>query len=111
MREELGKIQKVTFGLGGYQDACIGINFTLGGDGWGVCDSKSAWDANMIKCDSHCKWTEEDRSRQYDEIMRYISDLLKDAKVSSVDKLQGIPIKATFDGMVLKEWRILKEVL
>jgi len=111
MKTELGKIQKVTFGLGGYKDACIGLNVTLGGDGWGVADSKSAWDANMIKCDDHCKWTEKDRSRQYDEIVRYVSGLLRDAKVSSVDKLEGIPVEVEFDGMTLKSWRILKEVL
>jgi hypothetical protein len=43
--------------------------------------------------------------------MRYLSKLLKEAKVSSVYKLKGIPVEVTFDGNMLKEWRILKEVL
>ena len=54
---------------------------------------------------------EEDRSKQYDEIMRYVSDLLHTAKVDTVDQLKGIPVEATFEGMTLKEWRILDEVL
>ena len=29
----LGKIKVVKFGLGGYQDMMIGVNFTLGGEG------------------------------------------------------------------------------
>jgi hypothetical protein len=43
--------------------------------------------------------------------MRYVSKLLKEAKVDSVEKLKGKPIEATFDGNMLKEWRILTEVL
>jgi hypothetical protein len=43
--------------------------------------------------------------------MRYISSLLKDAKVDSVDKLKGKPVEVTLDGNQLKSWRILTEVL
>lgn len=43
--------------------------------------------------------------------MRYVSGLLKDAKVSSVDRLVGKPIEATFDGQVLESWRILTEAI
>jgi hypothetical protein len=43
--------------------------------------------------------------------MRYVSKLLKDAKVNSVDELKGKPVEVTFDGNMLKEWRILTEVL
>lgn len=111
MRKELGRIQKVWFGHGGYQDACIGINFTLGGDSWGVGDSRTAWDPQMIECSANAKWTEADRDKQLVEIMRYTSSLLADAKVHNVADLKGIPVEVTFDGMALKSWRILKEVL
>ncbi len=111
MEKKLGKIESVTFGHGGYQDAMIGLNVTLSNGGWGVGDSKCAWDAEMIKWDKNCKWTEADRDKQYAEIMRYLSKLLKDAKVNSVDKLKGIPVEVTFEGNMLKEWRILTEVI
>lgn len=111
MRTELGKIEKVSFGLGGYQDACIGLNVTLSGNGWGVGSDRTAWDANKIKRTERCEWTEADRDQQYAEILRYVSDLLAAAKIDSVDQLRGKPIEATFDGMTLKEWRILTEVL
>jgi hypothetical protein len=55
LRKELGSIKHVRFGLGGYQDACIGIHFSLCGDGWGVNDSKSSWDKNQIPWTEHCK--------------------------------------------------------
>lgn len=111
MDKKLGKLKSVEFGLGGYQEACIGINVQIDFDGSGVGDSKTAWDANLIECTSHCKWTEEDRSAQYAEIVRYISGLLADAKVSNVSQLIGKPVEVTMDGMQLKSWRILKEVL
>jgi hypothetical protein len=111
METKLGKIEKVSFGLGGYQGCMLGISFTLGNGSWGVGDFKGNWDAEQIKWTEHTKWTEEDRSKSYDETMRYVSKLLKEAKVDSVDKLKDKPIEATFDGNVLKEWRILTEVL
>ncbi len=111
MEKRLGKIESVRFGIGGYQDAMIGLHVTLGNNSWGLADGRSSWDAETIKWSERCKWTEEDRDRQYAEILRYVSKLLKDAKVNSVDKLKGIPVEVTFDGNMLKEWRILTEVL
>lgn len=111
MDKRLGKLSDVKFGIGGYQDAMLGFSATLGDNSWGVSTTKSAWDANLIKHSEHCKWTEEDRSKQYADIMRYLSDLLHAAKVSSVSQLNGIPIEATFEGNTLKDWRILTEVL
>ena len=111
MEKKLGKLENVRFGLGGYQDACLGLTVTISGDGWGVGDNKSTWDANRIKCSDRCKWTEEDRSKGYDEVMRFVSDLLSNAKVSSISELNGKPVEAVFEGMVLKSWRILTEVI
>ena len=111
MEKKLGKIQSVRFGHGGYQDACIGLSVTLGDGSWGVSDFKGTWDPEIIKCTEHTKWTEEDRTNNIGEAVRFISKLLKEAKVDSVDKLKGIPVEATFDGSMLKEWRVLSEVL
>ena len=111
MENKLGKIEDIYFGLGGYQGAMLGLHVTLGNGGWGVGDSKANWDAEQIKCSEHAKWTESDRDEWYAEIMRYVSKLLKEAKVDSVDKLKGKPVEVTFDGNTLKEWRILTEVL
>ena len=111
MEKRLGKIASVRFGLGGYQDACLGITVTLTDGSWAVGDFKGTWDAESIKRNEYTKWTEEDRSKGYDETMRFISKLLKEAKVDSVDKLKDIPVEVTFDGNLLKEWRILTEVL
>jgi hypothetical protein len=110
-RTELGKIESAYFGIGGYQDAQIGLHVSLQGSGWGVCDSNCAWDAETIQWSEHCKWSEDERDARYTRIVRYISKLLKDAKVDSVDKLKGVPVEVTFDGMTLKSWRILAEVL
>jgi hypothetical protein len=111
MEKILGKIESVKFGLGGYQDSQLGLSVILGNGSWGVGDFKGNWDAERIKWSEHCKWTEEDRTIGYSETMRYLSKLLKDAKVDSVDKLKGIPVEVTLDDNTLKEWRVLTEVL
>ena len=111
MEKRLGKIEAVKFGVGGYQDAMLGIHVTLGNGSWGVGDSKANWDSEQIKWGEYTQWTEEDRNKWYSDIMRDVSTLLKEAKVDSVDKLKGKPVEVTFDGNTLKEWRILTEVL
>jgi hypothetical protein len=111
MEKKLGKIESVRFGLGGYQESQLGLSITLGNGSWGVGDFKGGWDAERIKWSKHCKWSEEDRDKGYSETMRFLSKLLKEAKVDTVDKLKNIPVEVTFDGNMLKEWRILTEVL
>ena len=111
MEKKLGKIENVYFGIGGYQDAEIGLHVTLSSDSWVFNYSKSTWDSEIIKHTERCKWTESDRDLQHAKIVRFISKLLKEAKVNTVEKLKGIPIEATFEGKNLKEWRVLTEVI
>jgi hypothetical protein len=107
-RTELGRIQKISFGWGGYQDAMIGINLTLGGQSWGVGDFKGTWG---IERSDRAQWSEEDRLRQLGEACMWLRDLLTKAKKQTLDDLVGVPIEATFDGNLLKSWRVLEEVL
>lgn len=108
--KRIGKIRRVSFGKGGYQDACIGVTFDLGSDkeSWGVGDFWGAW---SIKRSEYCKWTEEDRIKQLGEMVMRINGILHDAKVTKLEQLAGVPIEATFDDRMLKEWRILTEVI
>jgi len=110
IEKKIGKIQKVNFGLGGYQDACLGVSLQLGSDkmSWGVGDFKGTW---AMKQTTNCKWTEEDQTRIWGEMCRWVADLLSLAKVDSIDKLVGIPVEIEFEGMRLKSWRILEEVI
>lgn len=108
---KLGKIKHISLGLGGYQDAMLGLHVTLGGEGWGVNESKPDWDAELILPHVRSNRTEADRSKSYDEIMRYISKLLQEAKVRDVAALKDIPVEVTLVDNVLESWRILKEVL
>lgn len=109
---KLGKIESVEFGLGGYNNDMLGLTIVISGKGWGVVPSEPQfWDSNLIEWNYRCKWTEDDRDKQFAIVMRRISDLLKDAKVDTINKLVGIPVEAIFNGFNLKSWRILTEVL
>lgn len=107
-RKELGKIKAATFGLGGYQDCQIGFWLTLGGEGWGVTAGSGAW---ALERDKHCKWTEEDRRAALADSAWKLAETLKEAKKHSVQDLVGVPVEVTFDGNMLKSWRVLTEVL
>lgn len=111
MRTELGKIKSIRFGHGGYQDCGIGLSIELGGDAWGVGWWMGAWDPNLMGHSEYYKWTESDRSNDMVAVVRKISDMLKEAKVTDITKLKGIPVSCTFEGQTLKDWRILTEVL
>lgn len=111
MEIKLGKIESVKFGLCGYDDCEIGLSVTLSNGSWYVSDFKGYWDAERIKWSKSCQWTEEDKDKGYSETMRYISKLLKEAKVDTIDKLKNIPVEVTFDENKLIVWRILTEVI
>lgn len=110
MSEEkrIGKISACHFGHGGYQDACIGVSFTLGSGAWGVSDFWGAW---AIKRSDYCKWTEEERIRDLGEMVMRLAKLLRDAKKDHVAELVGVPVEVTFDSMRLVSWRVLTEAL
>ena len=115
METRLGKIRKVTFGKGGYQECQFGLflHFDFGGSGC-FASVDAGWDAATMECTERCKWSEEDRSKGHDKLCRKLSQILKDAKVDSVHELEGKPIEAQFDKVgfgTLKDWRILTEVL
>ena len=108
----LGKIVSIHYGLGGYQDVQLGLSVSLEGNGWGTNTFIGIWDYSYIPSPTELhKWTEEDRTNKLIEVNRKISELLKQANVSSIDKLKNIPIEATFECGTLKDWRILIEVL
>ena len=108
MEKRLGKIKHCQFGEGGYQDACVGVSFTLGGDGWGVGDFWGDW---SIDRSDYANWSEEDRIRHLGEMVMRLNALLKSAKKRWVSELVGVPVEVEFDGMALKSWRVLTEVL
>lgn len=106
--KRLAKIKDARFGYGGYDGAMFGLTLSFAGPGWGVGDFKGTWAEPPSE---HAKWTVDDQTRIFAEAVRLLRDTLKAAKVRSVDQLVGIPIEVTFEGNLLRDWRILTEVL
>lgn len=112
IEKKLGKIKAVKFGRGGYNDMQFGLFLTLGDGSWGVGASGKHVSMDMsVERTKTTQWTELERSNEYAEEAKDLSRLLNQANVDSVEKLKGIAIEATFDGQMLKSWRILEEVL
>lgn len=108
----LGKIKSVKFGIIS-NEFQMGIELGLGSDvgSWGVTYTKGFHDFNRNVHTDYCNWTPESNNYQMLETMKYISDLLEDAKVSNVSDLKGKPVEVTFENNMIKSWRILKEVI
>lgn len=114
-RKELGRINSIKLGTGGYQDAQFGLSVGLEGVGlegigWATGDFKGFWSLD-ITIDKYTHWTEVDRSKGFSDTMRFINNLLREAKKTEINQLVGVPVEVTFDGMMLRSWRVLTEVL
>lgn len=109
MDPQLGKIQKVKFGHGGYDDAMIGFSFTLGGESWAVGDFWGSWRSDPTE---HTKWTKASRANLLGDYMMRFNQLLEDSKSHDISELVGIPVRVYFKNFnELDRWEILKEVL
>ena len=107
-RKALGKITAARFGWGGYQDCMFGLTLMFETDGGGVGHFDGTWGIERAE---YAKWTEEDRVKLLGETCVRLRDTLKDAKKMCVEELMGVPVEVTFEGNMLKKWRILTEVL
>ncbi len=105
---KLMRITRAEFGEGGYQDACIGFSLTFETEGAGVSDFKGTWN---MEPSQYAAWTVADQDAEFAKTVRLIADTLRAAKKRYVSELKGVPVEVTFEGNVLKSWRILTEVL
>jgi len=110
-KKKLGKIECASFGYGGYQDACLGLDVTLKMQGSGCGDFIGFWAKSIIDCSENCEWTEKDRDKHMSDMTYKVDELLSQAKVKRVRDLVGKPVEIVLDGNTLKSWRILEEVL
>lgn len=106
----LGKIEKVKFGRGGYDDAMLGLSLSFSfGEAYGITDFiNSGWTGKRSK---DANWTEADRDALRAKCIAYIDQLLNEAKVYDVTELKGKPVEILIENNALKSWRILTEVL
>jgi len=105
----LGKIEKIEFGKGGYQEAEFGLSITFSGQSWGIATFISGGWAG--KRSESAKWTEEDRLKSMGQMCLKVNTLLDDAKVDCVSKLKGTPCEVVTANGRFHSFRILKEVL
>lgn len=109
MEKVLGKIEKVSYGLGGYDDAMFGLSVTLSlrGGGTGVNDFKGWWTSYS----EGAKYSQGEWEQVHLKTTLEIIELLTQAKKRTVSDLAGVPVEAEIDQNTLKSWRVLTEVL
>jgi hypothetical protein len=105
MEKQLVKIDSIKLGYN--NDGQFGFTIELRGQSWGTVDFWGTWS----EWSEYCKWSVDDQNKIFTESLLKMKKLLKDAKRDTLEKLNGAPIEATFEGCLLKSWRILTEVL
>jgi hypothetical protein len=104
--KRLGKITRAEYGQLHDREYLFGLYVELGGDSWGVTTTQ------MNNLSPECKWgTTDDKAYAFLGTAEYVNTLLESAKCHYVSELKGKPVEATFDGNLLKHFRILTEVL
>jgi hypothetical protein len=106
--KRLGKISKVIFGKGGYQDAQFGIWFVFEFDGCIVTSGHGVWGGSPSE---RSKWTLESKKKEMSEIMLYIEELMTLANVTQIQDLKGVPVEVTLTDNKFDDFRILTEVI
>lgn len=107
----IGTIKSAEFGLGGSQEAQLGLHLVVNFDGADYILTRTYWDSERIHNSEYTMWSEEDRSVSYDEIMRFLSKILNTVKVNYVSELKGKRVSILFsdnDGNLVT-WNILKD--
>jgi hypothetical protein len=103
-----GKIQKASYGMGGYDGVMFGLSLTFSlADGCGVQDFKGNW----ASYPERAKYTLEQWQEAHLEAALFLCNLLREAKKREVSELTGTPIEAEIENNTLKSWRVLTEVL
>ena len=108
------KIERLTVGSGGYQDAMFGTSWTFSGDGCGVGSFMGFWGIDMERSE-RAQWSEEGRDNAALATFWGLQLIMIAAKVHDMSKLIGKPILARFSqpgvGGVLQKWRIFHEIV
>lgn len=105
----LGKISSAEFGFLPDRPYLMGLylGFHLG-DGTGVYDGGR----HLVNVSEECKWqTPAERNHYIAKTIDRIRDILRDAKVSHVSQLVGVPVEVEIEQNCFKDFRILTEVL
>jgi hypothetical protein len=104
----LMKITHAELGFGGYQDAEFGVRFNFSGRYSSIGTFKGHWAG---KRSEYAKWTEQDRDKVFSDTMHWVSELLVQAKKSSLSELVGVPVEVEIENNTFKSFRILTEVI
>lgn len=105
----LGKITSAEFGKDSDRGFLCGLQLEFSFNGGGA--SYPYCLVNMDKPDEYHHFTEEDQAEEMVREYKFIYKLLKDAKCNYVSQLVNKPIEVKVVDNIVKDFRILTEVL
>lgn len=107
--KQLGKIAFAEFGVNKDYPFYIGLqlSFQLSDKSWIGAGGKY-----LININPNCKWeSEKQRTEAIAQIVQFVNDILRAAKVHYVSELINKPVEVMIENNCFKDFRILTEVL
>lgn len=115
---KIGVIEKVRFGLGGYQDTQIVFEFFLSMGSTSTihtmeCGFHHVTEDELFEFPHRYNWNHRDRCMRIGELAWEVVKLMKDAKVSDLNALVGKPVEVRLESEYGRNlgFRILKEAV
>jgi hypothetical protein len=107
--KELGKIESVKLGNGGYTGDMFGFTFCLKGrDCCCVQQFKGGWNFEPF---GNSKWSKAEQDAHFLKCFNEVREIMKQAQVDNFNDLAGVPVEIEIENNTLKSWRVLTEVL
>lgn len=100
----LGKITKVRYGFDDH--LTFGAYFHLEGSGFGVVASVATGPHHQRNGESL-----QDFQARMGRVSARLVLAMQEAKVQNLHEMEGKPVEVEFEGNMIKDWRILTEVL
>ncbi len=105
----LGKIDTAFFGSYADYNFMMGLELSFSLSDGGCVGTGGKYSVNVGES---CKWERpEDRQKAISNMVAFVREILKDAKVNTVDELVGKPVEVVIKKRAFESFRILKEVL
>ncbi len=103
---KFGKITRAKWGVHIDRPFLFGLYLAFGGSCWGVSTHE------VLNISPECEYSDDvTKESEMERVIAKTVELLKSAKVHTIDELIGKPVEVTFNGTTISSYRILEEVL
>jgi hypothetical protein len=100
---DIAKIKYAGFGLGGIDSNMIGLFMEFETEIW-----EASWNKTTLALGRSSFIPKEELNKELLDIVAFIAEILRTAKVKTLDQLKGKPVAVKFIGRSIENWDFVK---